>query len=217
MPADDLIFENKVLDSISILKKAFSLRRDYVKAKNEIESKDIKLVMKKNNMWPEIDLELSIARNGLDQHFSDAMEEVGSENNSEYFLGLAIRLPIENREAKSEYNKAKIEKAKSLLSFKKIERQIFVEINDRVRDCNILAERVKRQRDVLKIQEEKLNEELKSYKYGRSDTDTVIRYQNDLLYSQLLYAQSLLDYKVARINLSLSENSLLNEYFENII
>ena len=132
-------------------------------------------------------------------------------------MGLEIKFPLQNREAKAEFNKAKIEKAKALINLKKIERQILIEIKDYVRNCNILEERVNKQENVVNLQEEKLMAELKAYQYGRSDTDTLIHYQDDLLLSQLLYLGALLDYKEALIELSLKENVLLDRFWKDTL
>ena len=197
------------------LKTAFNHRRDYFRAKNEIDSKKIKLVMKKNNLWPEMNLQASVSRNGLREHFSQAIKDISTEDNPEYFLSLKIEFPLENRQARSEFNRAKIEKAKALINLKKIERQILIQIKDSVRNCNILGQRLKKQENVVKLQEEKLTAELQAYQYGRSDTDTVIRYQDDLLLSQHLCTQAFLDYKEALIELSLKENFLLDRFWKD--
>ena len=198
------------------LKKAFESRRDYLKVKNEVKAKRIKLVMKKNNLWPEINFEGSVTRNGLDRHLEDAVKEISQENNPEYFLGLTITFPIENRSARSEYDKAKVEKAQALLDLKKAERKILIDIQDSIRECNIMRERAQRQKEVVELQDEKLSAELKRYNYGRSDTDTVIRYQDDLLLSKILYAQALFEYKKTLIDLALNENSLLDNYWQEV-
>ncbi|MFH1339449.1 MAG: TolC family protein [Candidatus Omnitrophota bacterium] len=217
LPEESLDLAIQPVEFSQALETAFRNRRDYFMAKNEVGSKDIKLVMKKNNLWPEINLEASVTRNGLDRQFSEAVKGISSEDNPEYFLGLRIEFPLQNREAKSEFNKAKIEKAKALLSLKKIERLILVDINDSVRSCRILEQRANKQKKVVELQEEKLAAETERYKYGRSDTDTVIRYQDDLLLSRLLYAQALLDYKEALIDLSLKENVLLGRFWKDTL
>jgi outer membrane protein TolC len=215
LPKEELGLTILPIELSQTLQAAFSNRRDYLKARNEVDSKRIELVMKKNNLWPEINLEASVARNGLDDHFPQAIEGISSEDNPEYFLSLKIKFPLENRQARSEFNKAKIEKAKALIKLKKIEREILVQINDSVRDCNILAQRAAKQKAITKLQEEKLKAELRRYQYGRSDTDTIIRYQDDLLLSRLLYEQALLDYKEALVELSLKENSLLDNFWRD--
>jgi len=213
LPKDEFSFKSQSLNLSESLRIAFNKRRDYIKTKNEVKSKNINLVMEKNNMWPEINFEASIIRNGLDDHFSQSIEGISSEDNPEYFLGLTVKFPLENRKAKSKFKKAKIEKAKALLELKKKERKILIDIKDSVRNCNILGQRVEKQGKVVELHEMKLKAELNRYKYGRSDTDTVINYQNDLLQSRLLYNRALLDYKKALIELSVSKNSLLDGYW----
>ncbi|MGD9014776.1 MAG: TolC family protein [Candidatus Omnitrophota bacterium] len=215
LPAQSLDFTGQQIELSQSLKSAFQYRRDYFLAENEIKAKKIKLVMQKNNLWPEINLEASVTRNGLDNHFSQAIQDISSEDNPEYFLGLKIKFPLQNRQAKSEFNKAKIEQAKALLELKKIERQILVEIKDGVRNCQVLEQRALKQNNVVRLQEEKLAAELKAYQYGRSDTDTVIRYQDDLLSSKILYAQALFDYKQSLIELALKENILLGHFWKD--
>lgn len=217
LPKENLDLAAQFCELNKALKIAFSHRRDYLRAKNEVEAKKIKLVMNHNNLWPEINLEASVERNGLEDHFSEAIQEINSEDNPEYFLRLKIKFPLENREAKSEFNKAKIENASALVNLKKTECQILVQIKDSVRNCNILEGRARKQKEINVLQEEKLAAELKHYRYGRSDTDTIIRYQNDLLVSELLYAQALLDYKEALIELSLKENSLLDHFWKDTL
>ncbi len=199
------------------LKVAFSHRRDYLRAKNDVRSQDLRLIMKRNSLWPEINLEASISRNGLNNHLSEAINDISSEDNPEYFLGFKITFPLQNREARSEFNKAKIEKTKALINLKKTEYRILTQIKNRVRDCNILRKRVDKQRNVVRLQEEKLTAELKAYRYGRSDTDTIIRYQNDLLLSRIMYSQALLEYREALIELLLSENCLLDKFWKDTL
>jgi len=213
LPKDSLEVDVSPPELNKALRAAFGLHRDYLKAKNEIKSKRIKLVMKENNLWPEINLEGSITRNGLDDSFSQAAQEIFSEENPEYFLGVSVKFPIENREAKSEFDKTRVEKAKAIVNLKRIEREIFIEISDAVRDCKIFNERLKKQKNVLELQKEKLTAEVKRYKYGRSDTDTIIRYQDDLLASELLYTQAILEYREALIELALKESTLLDKYW----
>ena len=214
LPKEELDLVVRLTELGEALKTAFSHRRDYFKARNEVDSQKIKLVMKGNALWPEINLEASIRRNSLGDHFTQAIKNIGQEDNPEYSLGLKIKFPLENRLAKSEFNKAKIEKAIALLNLKNTERRILVQIEDSVRNCNIFKERAKKQKNVVELQREKLAAELKAYQYGRSDTDTVIRYQDDLLSSELLYTQALLDYKQALIELSLKGNTLLDSFWE---
>jgi len=217
IPEDDFNIDSDSVVLEEALREGFISRRDYTIAKNEIKSKNINLEMKENNLWPEINLEASLAKNGIESSFAKAMSDISSEDNPEYYVGLKVSFPIENRSAKSQYNKAELQKLKAIVDMKRIERLILSELIDAVRDCNIFRKRAHIQREIESIQDNKLKAEEKRFKYGRSDTDTIIRFQNDLLNAKLLAAQAAFDYHMSLIDLSLSKNVLLDQYSEDIL
>jgi len=199
------------------LRGAIDSRRDYRIAKNQVLSKNIDLRIKRNSLWPEIDLEASYARNGLSGRYKQSWQEITDHDNPEIFLGITVRLPIENRGARAEYNKAKLEKEKSLLSLKKIERTILTELNNLVTQVNILAEEVTTLREAAVLQEKKLQAEKRRFSQGRSNSDLIIRYEEDLLQARLTLAQGLFSYRVSLIDLELARNTLLDRYWKDKI
>ena len=199
------------------LKKAFENRQDYKKANKEIESKDIKLTMKKNNMWPEINLTATLEQNGLGDHFKHAVTQITEENNPDFFAGLKITFPLENRAAKGELEAAELEKAKALLELKLLERQIAIGITDQARDCNVFKEIAANSQEIASLQAQKLEGEVKRFGYGRSDTDTVIRFQEDLVLARSVVAEAIRRYQGALVDLRKKEGTLLKEYFQGEI
>ena len=61
-----------------------------------------------------------------------------------------------------------------------LERQIAIAITDQVRDCNVFKEIAANSQEIASLQAQKLEGEVKRFGTGRSDTDTVIRFQEDL-------------------------------------
>ena len=204
-------------DFIESLKMAIANRRDYKSAFNEIDSKDLKVAMKKNNLWPEIDLEASITRNGVAKYYKDAMDDIIGEDNPKYYYGIKFKYPLENSSAKGQYETAKLEKAKYLVLLKKKEREIVVEINDSVGTVNTTLEKVKNNYTVVDLQQKKLEEEEKRFSLGRSNSDTLIRYHNDLLAAKISLVDSLYQFYSDFIELRVKENSLLDEYWKDTL
>ncbi|MFH1622397.1 MAG: TolC family protein [Candidatus Omnitrophota bacterium] len=200
---------------IESLKMAINNRRDYKSAFNEVEAKNLKVAMKKNNLWPEIDLEASITRNGVAKYYKDAMDDIIGQDNPQYYYGIKFKYPLENSSAKGQYETAKLEKAKSLVLLKKKEREIVVEVNDAVGTVNTTLEKVKNNYIVVNLQEKKLGEEEKRFKLGRSNSDTLIRFHDDLLVAKISLADSLYQYNSDFIDLRVGENSLLGEYWKD--
>ncbi len=199
------------------LSKAFEHRQDYKKAQKTIESKDIKLTMKKNNMWPEINLTATLEQNGLGDHFKHAVTQITEENNPDFYAGLKITFPLENRAAKGELKAAELQKAKALLELKLLERQIAIDITDHVRDCNVFKEIAGNSQEIASLQAQKLEGEVKRFGYGRSDTDTVIRFQEDLVLARSVVAEAIRRYQGALVDLRKKEGTLLKKYFKGEI
>lgn len=213
-PLDRLGLSGRKVDFYRSLKAAIENRKDYEKAKWEVEKKGLSLIINKNSFWPEIDLQASFARNGLSNKYKDAVEQVFEEDNPDLFVGVTVKLPLENSLARAQFNKAKLQKARAIVELKKTERIILTEVKTIVTKVNIQIGRVLTQKRVLGLQEEKLSAEDKRFKFGRSSSDLLIRYQQDLLNAQLAYARSLFEYRSMLIDLKLAENTLLSDSWE---
>lgn len=213
-PTETLGLQPGGLDFYEALKAAIENRRDYKIAKNNVEIKKLNLVMKKNSLWPEIDLQASFGRNGLMPAYKKAWEEVFKQDNPDWSVGITISIPIENREARGQFNKANLEQAKAILELKKRERLILTQINDLVTRVNILAGRVMTKKRVVELEAKKLEAERKRFQYGRSNSDYMVRYQNDLLNARLELNVTLYDYMAAYIDLKVAQNILLDEVWE---
>ena len=216
-PSEDFSLLEGKEELVQALRQAFEHRQDYKKAHNDIKSKDITLSMKKNNMWPEINLTATMEQNGLGDHFKQAVTQITNENNPNFFAGLAITFPLENRAAKGQLEAAELEKAKALLKLKLLERQIAIEVTDQVRDCNVFKEIAVNSQEIAELQAQKLEGEVKRFGYGRSNTDTVIRFQEDLVRARSVVAEAIRRYHNALVDLRRKEGTLLQAYWEGTI
>ena len=117
-------------------------------------------------------------------------------------------------DTKSTKEKVQLEQTKALVELKKTEHKIVIGIINSVEAINNKTEKIKLNQQIAGLQKAKLDFEEKRFASGRSDTDTLIRYQEDLLTAQLVLAQSLFEYKKAIIDLKLAENVLLSEFWK---
>ncbi|MDP8259485.1 MAG: TolC family protein [Candidatus Gygaella obscura] len=209
---DKIKFKVCDVDLNESLEQAVLHRRDYARGKNNIKAKNINLVMKKNNLWPEIDLSASLAKNGIDSSYSEALSSINKSDNKEFYVGLTIKIPFENSNARAQLSKARLEKAKYLASLKQIERKILIEINDKITILNSLLNQVDTSVSIVDLQQQKLAAEEDRFNVGRSSSDILIRYQEDLLNARLSLVGYIYEYELAKIDLLKSEGVLLNEY-----
>ena len=208
---DEPTIEDYEFDFNISLAAALANRRDYKRAKNEVKAMDLTLAMKKNSLWPQIDLTASLKKNGIDSKFSKSAREITSEDNPEYAIGIEFSFPLENREAGAEFKQAQLEKTKALVNLKKKECAVFIEVNDAVNNCKATKEAAEYQSEAMKLQESKYRAEEDRFKKGRSDIDRLIRYQQDYLESHIRYLIRVYAYKEALIDLEVTTAELLGE------
>ncbi len=217
IPLDRLDVKTRRFNLYDELKEAVETRRDYRIVKNQVSASSLDVALKKNSLWPQIDLVSSFTKNGISLNYKDAWSKVSSDDYSSWSIGVNISFPLERRKEKSYYNKAKLNKAKLLLLLKKTERLIFREINNSVTQINSLANRIEALKSVVELQKKKLVAEKIRLKYGRSSSDIIIRYQNDVLNSRLMLSEALFSYRIAVIELERNKNTLLFKYWKQKI
>jgi len=191
------------------LKTAFENRRDYRRASSDIRAGELTLAMEENDMWPEVDLEGSFTINGVRRSFASSLEDMTNETNTEYYAGVSFSYPVENNEALADLKKAEYEKAKALVNLKRIEKEILSQIDSRVRSVNAHRVRAADYLKVAELQRLKLEEEEKKYRYGRSDSDRIVRFQDDYLNAELAACRAKMDYAEELTGLYLAQNSYL--------
>ncbi|MFH0826720.1 MAG: TolC family protein [Candidatus Omnitrophota bacterium] len=213
-PKDNLTTDTHSVNLYEEVKEAIVNRRDYKRKTNELKSKRIEMVVNENALWPEINLEASFSRNHLNTDRGKAWEGLGNNANDEVLVELKFKMPLENREARADLNKTNLEREKLLLGLKKIERLVLMEVHDAVNHVNITQNQVSLYESIVKMHEKKLDKEIERLNYGRSDADTLIRYEEDLLESRRILSNYWHQYRRNLIELERVKNSLLDRYWQ---
>ncbi|MBD3378937.1 MAG: hypothetical protein GF408_00545 [Candidatus Omnitrophica bacterium] len=216
LPEEGLSFEPLKAELSDCLEKAFRYRRDYRINKRDLEIRGIDLKVKKNALWPEIDLVGTFSMNGLEKDFSKAISKTTVADNTYYFGGVEFSWPLENRAARALSRKASREKEKAVLAIKRTERRIITQVGIAYEDTVAYGAGREFTRRAMGLQSEKLEEEEKNFLHGRSGTKRLIDYQQDLLFSELEDARALLNHRKAKVELFRKMNIIL-ENFEEVL
>ncbi|NQT90636.1 MAG: TolC family protein [Candidatus Omnitrophica bacterium] len=214
MPTKDLKYVCIQKELPDCMKEAFEQRRDYKIAKTDLKIKGLDLKIESNKRWPEIDLTASMAMNGIEKNFGKAFDDLTAEYRPYYYAGLEVSVPIENRQARANYDKAKYRKEKALVNIKDIERTIITEVVNAYRDVVSYEASIVYLKRAVTLQSEKLKEEEKRFSYGRSTTKHIIDYQQDLSRAELEEAIFLLKHEKSKIDLNRYMNAILPKYEE---
>lgn len=181
-------------------------RPDYRAGQARAEQLDLKLQMAQNKKWPSLDLVSSLALNQLAT--TSPGDAVKGMDNPNFLIGLQFQVPLENRRARGERDRARHEKARALIDLKALENAIVQEIHERLRTVGLRRREVSAQARAEALQAQRVALEQEEYQFGKSSSLEVIRAQDDHLAArlavtraQLGYTNAWLDYRLATAQL----------------
>jgi len=200
-------FEVEEVDLLTCLKNAFISRPDYQSAQIDLKNRDIKIQVAKNALLPTVDLTGSYSLNGLEKSYDKALQNANS-NYRDWFAGVEISVPWGGGD-RAKYDQRKLEKAQAILSFKRLEQNIMLEVRDKVREVGVQ----RRQVEVSRLSKEKETQnyiaQKERFAAGQVSTHDMLDYQDKLATAELDYAKALIDYNIALIDLDKSQGITL--------
>ncbi|MCM8824238.1 MAG: TolC family protein [Candidatus Omnitrophica bacterium] len=193
-----LEFKEEPVSLLESLKSAFEFRPDYRIAKLNLDNRNIKVVTAKNSVLPMVDLVASLSFNGLGDSGYQSLEKIDKDYKS-YGLGVRVTLPLDDIDrARLEQREKELEQA--LLSFKRLEQKIILEVRDRVRDIDIQKRKVKVAKLNWEKEDKNYSAQKERYIAGLVSTHDILDYQDRLFQAELDYTKSIIDYNIALIN-----------------
>lgn len=217
VPSDKPEFVKKEISLDTALKEALERRPDLRMKKKDIETKELSLSVAKNQLLPSLNLTLSYWSPGVSgdrniylpgDPFGEPIDkEEGSSWDSvrdafkllydNWTIGLTLSLPLSNFTTKADYVRARMELDKGELELKDIEKQLFLEVKDAVRDIETNAKRVQAYRIARELGEKRLEAEVKKLNVGLSTNYFVLQYQEELANARSMELTSMVDYNLA--------------------
>ena len=209
VPLDKPVFTKKYVDLTKSLNKAFQYRPDYASEEIALGNRDIKIKKAKNALFPTLDLVGSFGLNGLGDNLDEALSKVGTGDYEDWSIGLNFKVPLGNKKARGEYNKKKLEKIQALISFKRLEQNIILEVRDKVREVDIQYRQVEASSLSREAETQNYNVQNERYTAGEVSTHDMLDYQERLSQAELDYVRALIDHEISIINLDKSEGLTL--------
>lgn len=204
----NLEFDEKTTKLDESFKNAFTYRPDYIARKIALRNKDIKVMTSENSLYPDLDVVGSFGINGLGKDYMDAARGI-NDSYKDWSIGIELEIPWGNTENAAKLEQDKLEAAKAILEFKKLEHNIILDVRDKVRALDV----AKRQVTANKIYSEKearsYKAQMERYAEGQVSTHDILDYQEELAQSELEYLKSLVDYNIAVADLDKSEGLTL--------
>ena len=231
VPSDIPSFIRKDISLDEALKEALERRPELRMKKINIETNKLNMGVAKNQMLPGLDFQLSYWSPGLagdrliypdgDPFQAPIGKEEGSATDSirdafkllydNWTIGLTLSIPLSSFTSRADYVRAKMEFEKSQLELENIEKQIFLDVKNAVRDIETNAKRVQAYRLARKLAEERLEAEVKKLNVGLTTNYFVLQFQEGLERERSLELKSLIDYNLAWARLEKAVGSSLEK------
>jgi len=231
VPLDKPNFIRKDISLDEALKEALEKRPELRMKKINIETNELNMGVAKNQMLPGLDLQLSYWSPGLagdrliypdGDPFQGAIgKEEGSATDSirdafkllydNWTIGLTLSIPLSSFTSRADYVRARMEFEKSQLELENIEKQVFLDVKNAVRDIETNAKRVQAYRLARELAEERLKAEVKKLNVGLTTNYFVLQYQEGLERERSLELKSLIDYNLAWARLEKAVGSSLEK------
>lgn len=209
VPAESLKAERQFFNRQDSWNKGLEKRPELLQAKLDLEQAGIQLKYAKNQLLPLVDVFGTFGYNGSGPEFSGALEDIRRRDLPAWSYGGMISFPLANTGAKNAYrsNKALVERA--VLTVKRLEQQIMVEIDNALKTAQSAFQRVAATRAASEYAEAALQAEQKKLESGKSTSFQVLQLQKDLTDARGAEIRALAEYNNALAQLSLAEGTTL--------
>ncbi|HXF11320.1 MAG TPA: TolC family protein [Desulfuromonadaceae bacterium] len=189
--------------------KGLSTRPELVQARLDVEAQGFQLKFDRNQLFPSLDLFGSYGYNGEARDYDGAIDELGRADRPYYKYGIEFSIPLGNISARNTLKAHKLTAKQLLLTLKKGEQDVMVQIDDALKNARTKYQSVQATHQARIYAEAALNAEQKKYDVGKSTTFTVLQLQNSLTSARSDEIRALADYNQALADLAKAEGSTL--------
>lgn len=199
-------------DATRSTRTALEQRPDFIAARHELDRRNILVKYNRNQLWPELDLQASYGMNGLTYNGFDTLtsRQLGSDNPA-WGVGISISFPLGNRQARANYNIARLDREQSLLTLKQLEQDIVVAVDNAVGRLQTNLKRVDATRAASRLAEESLKAEETKLRAGTSTSFLVLQAQSLLAAARSAEIRARADYGESLVELARVEGSTLQK------
>lgn len=195
--------ENGTVDSKNIVKKALIQRNELKIYETTLKISEINKKIKSNERLPDLNLVAQGGLSGYGNDWQEDFDDLNSLDNKTWYVGLQMELFPFRKKSQSQYEKSDMEFEKSGVDRKWMVTQIKNQCRATVRYVNTMSKYVKANEKAMQLQRKKLELEEKKFNQGRSNSQFILSYQDDLSRAESDYFKAWADYNKALADLDL--------------
>lgn len=190
-----LEYEQMSIDMNASVEKAFELRPEIRQAKLSQENSKIQQTYARNQVLPTLDLDLRYRYAGLDEDYSDAVDQITGTDYPGWTVALQFGLPISNTQARADARRAQLELEQTATDEARTRQLIMVEVRQTIRNIETSLKGIAATQAAREAAEKNLDAQRKRFDNGMSTNFDVLRVQNDLASARRAEIRSLTAYQ----------------------
>lgn len=201
------------IDGDALLEKALKERPEILAAKNDLNSQDLLLAFRKNQLLPDLTFNASLnvgqstAVFAYDS-FNDSLTHLTSPDSLNYFLGFSLNIPWGNNKARSEYSQARASHTQAMDNERLAEVRVAKEANSALAGYRSALSREKLARTNLNLAKIALESAERQAELGFATDFELIQRNQEVFNAQADYVNALLDQRVTHVNLLAASGDL---------
>jgi outer membrane protein len=222
VPVDFPVAQSVALDKAQSIRTALEERPDFLAAKEELDRQHIAVNFTRNQLWPQIDLQGGYGLNGRDgigvttnrmgSSFGGLINDTIRAEHPFWSVGIVVTVPIGNRQARSDYESAKLRAEQAVVNLKRLEQNIVVEAQNAVGQVRTNLKRLDATRAATRLAEESLKAEEAKLRAGISTSFLVLQARTELADTRSAEIRARADYNKSLVELSRVEGTILRKH-----
>jgi outer membrane protein len=192
--------------------KAFKNRPDYQQTRVSLENLEINRRVAQNQKLPELNLFGNYGFSGLDRHYEEAKDELGTFDFNQWQAGVEFIYPLQNRTARARYTQSVLRFDQMQEQLKNLENAIMLDVRNVVRSLDTNLQRIEITQVGVEYEQAKLADEEKRYAVGLATSHDVLEYQSDLATAKVNHLRAVIDYNKSLTELVRATATLLDQY-----
>ena len=202
----DINADEELLFQTALLK-----RGDFQQALLSLDSAKVNLRVADNDLLPRLDFTVTYAQIGDNGSASRAREMVRERDYEDYQIGLDFRYPLQNRKARWTRHQRSLDRDNAELRLQDLALQIRQEIRRDLRSLQTARKRIDVTLAGIRAEQAKFDSERRRYDVGLSTSFQLLQALEDLSDARVKHLQAIVDYRLALIELKLSQGTLLGD------
>ena len=211
-PTDEPTMEEVDVDLQVSIETALERRPDLRRRRRELRQASILQRRAQHDLLPTLNLTGSYAVNGLGRDPGNAYKEMFTGDFADWGVGLTLEVPIGNRLARGNLQKAKYQKQQAEVRLNNQEADIIYEVRVAARSVQSARERVRAAEAARVLADRRLEVERAKLEEGATIARAVLDAQEDLLAAQSSEIRARIDHRLAMTALQKSESTLIERH-----